>query len=163
MKLGEKVKVYFLVEYNSETEDKKDEIENLLHTAIKTSLSYMKFSYDAEISVTFVSDDEIQNLNKEYRNIDKSTDVLSFPLSEDFVNFDFNHDTNAALLGDIVISIDHVKSQAIEYNHSFARELSYLVVHSCLHLLGFDHENEDDKKIMREHEKNIMEKLQILR
>ena len=98
------------------------------------------FADPAEISVTFVDDDEIHRLNKEYRNIDRSTDVLSFPLGEDGV-YDTNLDTGAKMLGDIVISIPHALDQAERYGHSLQREIGFLTVHSMLHLLGYDHVN----------------------
>ena len=99
-----------------------------------------KFADPAEVSVTFVDDEEIHRLNKEYRNIDRSTDVLSFPLGEDGV-YDTNYDTGAKMLGDIVISIPHALDQADRYGHSLQREIGFLTVHSMLHLLGYDHVN----------------------
>ena len=98
------------------------------------------FEGSAEISVKFVNDDEIHELNREYRNVDRSTDVLSFPLGENGV-YDINNDTGAKMLGDIVISIDHAVMQAEQYGHSLEREIGFLTVHSMLHLLGYDHEN----------------------
>ena len=98
------------------------------------------FTDPAEISVTFVDDDEIHRLNKEFRNIDRATDVLSFPLGENGV-YDTNIDTGAKLLGDIVISIPHALDQADRYGHSLQREIGFLTVHSMLHLLGYDHVN----------------------
>ena len=98
------------------------------------------FEGPAEVSVTFVDDDTIHQLNLQYRNIDRSTDVLSFPLGENGV-YDINNDTGAKLLGDIVISIPHAVDQADRYGHSLQREIGFLTVHSMLHLLGYDHVN----------------------
>ena len=118
------------------------------------------------ITVTLTTPGKIQEINNEYRGIDKATDVLSFPMFEkeeleekikenDFICED--------ILGDIIISIDKVKEQAIEYNHSFERELSYMIVHGFYHLMGYDHIKEDDKKVMRPKEEKILETLKISR
>ncbi|MDD6022413.1 MAG: rRNA maturation RNase YbeY [Acutalibacteraceae bacterium] len=118
-----------------------------------------KFEGSAEISVRFVNDEEIQRLNKEYRNIDKSTDVLSFPLGENGV-YDINNDTGAKMLGDIVISIDHAVAQAEMYGHSLEREIGFLTVHSMLHLLGYDHEAGGLEAVrMREKEETVLTQL----
>lgn len=122
-----------------------------------------KFEGSAEISVKFVSDDEIQELNREYRNIDRSTDVLSFPLGENGV-YDVNNDTGAKMLGDIVISIDHAIEQADTYGHSLEREIGFLTVHSMLHLLGYDHEQGGLEAVrMREKEETALTQLGLKR
>lgn len=121
------------------------------------------FEGSAEISVTIVDDEQIHALNKEYRNVDRSTDVLSFPLG---INgeYDVNNDTGAFLLGDIVISIEHVIKQAELYGHSFDREVAYLTVHSMLHLLGYDHENGGMELVrMREKEEACLTQLGLPR
>ena len=100
-------------------------------------------------------------MNNQYRNIDKETDVLSFPMFEK-EELEKLENANQDILGDIVISIDKVKQQAEEYGHSFKRELAYMAVHGFYHLMGYDHMNEDDKKEMRQKEENILEKLKIL-
>ena len=118
------------------------------------------------ITVTFTTPRKIQEINKEYRGIDKATDVLSFPmfekdeLDEKIAKKDFE---NEDILGDIVISVEKVKEQAIEYGHSFERELSYMLVHGFYHLMGYDHIKEEDKKIMRPKEEKILETLKISR
>lgn len=122
-----------------------------------------EFDGSAEISVTFVDDDEIQKLNKEYRNIDRSTDVLSFPMGENGV-YDVNQDTGAKILGDIVISIHHAIDQADRYGHSLQREIGFLTVHSMLHLLGYDHVNGGIESVrMREKEETVLTKLGLKR
>ena len=122
-----------------------------------------EFDGSAEISVTFVDDDEIQKLNKEYRNIDRSTDVLSFPMGENGV-YDVNQDTGAKILGDIVISIPHAIDQADRYGHSLQREIGFLTVHSMLHLLGYDHVNGGIESVrMREKEETVLTKLGLKR
>lgn len=112
------------------------------------------------VNVVLTTSKNIREINKEYRNIDKETDVLSFPMfeKEELKNVNLK---NPDILGDIVISIEQVKNQAIEYNHSFERELSYMIVHGIYHLLGYDHLTENDKKQMRQKEEKILEQLKI--
>lgn len=118
------------------------------------------------ITVTFTNPTNIRELNKNYRNIDKETDVLSFPMYEKeelekmIAKNEFLHED---VLGDIVISIERVKEQAKEYGHSFKRELSYMLVHGFYHLMGYDHIEEEDKKEMRKKEEKILEILNILK
>lgn len=123
------------------------------------------------ISITLTNPEDIEKLNKQYRNIDKPTDVLSFPMFEkeeleEFIEKSSKvKDTNmqADILGDIVISIPRVYEQAEEYGHSFERELAYMVVHGFYHLMGYDHIEEEDKKVMREKEEGVLSKLGIKR
>ena len=114
----------------------------------------------AEISVTFLKSDKIQKLNYEYRGKDKTTDVLSFPMYESMDEFP---EEGELQLGDVVINKEQAQVQAEEYGHTFKREMVYLFVHSMLHLLGYDHEDKEDKKIMRKREEEIMEELDITR
>lgn len=121
------------------------------------------FSGSAEVSVTFVNDEQIRELNRQYRNIDKSTDVLSFPLGIDGV-YDINNDTGAQMLGDIVISMQHAVDQAEMYGHSLQREIGFLTVHSMLHLLGYDHESGGLEMVrMREKEETVLTQLGLKR
>lgn len=116
------------------------------------------------ITITLTTPKNIQKINKEYRNIDRATDVLSFPmfekdeLDEKIQKKDFEHED---ILGDIVISIEKVEEQAKEYEHSFERELSYMIVHGFYHLMGYDHIQEDDKIKMRPKEEKILTDLKI--
>lgn len=118
------------------------------------------------ISITLTTPTNIQRINKEYREIDKPTDVLSFPmfekeeLDEKIEKQDFEFED---VLGDIVISIEQVKEQALEYGHSFERELAYMIVHGFYHLMGYDHMVEEDKLIMRQKEENVLKMLEITR
>lgn len=121
------------------------------------------FEGSAEISVRFVDDEEIHQLNLEFRNMDKSTDVLSFPLGENG-EYDINYDTGAKMLGDIVISMEHAVAQAESYGHSLQREIGFLTVHSMLHLLGYDHEAGGIEQVrMREKEEHILTQLGVKR
>ena len=113
----------------------------------------------AEISVTFVDNKKIHELNKQYRHKDAPTDVLSFPMGENGV-YDINHDTGAKILGDIVISMEKAVEQAERFDHSLDREVGYLTAHSVLHLLGYDHERGGiDRVRMREKEEQVMTQL----
>ena len=118
------------------------------------------------VSITLTNPENIQKLNKQYRNIDKPTDVLSFPMFEkseiDDIILNKKFD-NEDVLGDMVISIPKVEEQAKEYGHSFERELSYMVVHSFYHLMGYDHIKEEDKAVMRPKEEFVLENLKITR
>lgn len=120
------------------------------------------FTETAEVSVTFVDNDTIRELNRLHRDIDSPTDVLSFPLGEAGV-YDINPDNGAKLLGDIVISVPRALEQAQEYDHPFTREIGFLTVHSMLHLLGYDHIEEPDGNIMRQQEKIILAGLDLNR
>lgn len=135
--------------------------KNLIRKAVRTTLRSEKFPDDAEVSVTLTDNDEIHVLNREYRGVDRPTDVLSFPMAEDDDNIgDFDMDKNAVLLGDIVVSVEKIEEQAKEYMHSFERELAYLVIHSTLHLLGYDHETgEEDEKEMTQKQDKIIESM----
>ena len=114
----------------------------------------------SEISVTFVDMEEIHQLNRDYREVDSPTDVLSFPQFDDLNDLP---EEGEIALGDVVICKDKAEEQAQEFGHSFEREIIYLFVHSVLHLLGYDHMDEDEKKIMRRQEKAVMEQLGITR
>ena len=114
----------------------------------------------AEISVTFLKSDKIQKLNLEYRGKDKTTDVLSFPMYDSMDDFP---EAGELQLGDVVINKEQAQVQAEEYGHTYKREMVYLFVHSLLHLLGYDHENKEDKKEMRKREDEIMEEMRIER
>lgn len=131
----------------------------LVRKACIATLVEENFSYNAEVDVTFVDDEQIKEYNNRFRNIDKSTDVLSFPLGQDG-NYDTNPETGNKMLGDVVISIEHALAQADLFGHGLRREIGYLTVHSMLHLLGYDHVNDGmQKTIMREKEESILKKL----
>ena len=118
-----------------------------------------------DISVSFVDLEEIHTLNRDYRAVDRPTDVLSFPMYErgEIPDSSQLFEGETLELGDVVICKDKAKEQAEEFGHSYERELIYLFVHSVFHLLGYDHEEDEDKKEMRAHEEQVMESLGILR
>lgn len=131
-------------------------VRMLVRRCCKAVLQNEGFTDMAEISVTFVDDETIHCLNKKHRNIDKSTDVLSFPMGENGV-YDTNLDTGAKVLGDIIISIEHAYDQAEKYGHTLQREIGFLTVHSLLHLLGYDHEDGGLQAVqMREKEEAVL-------
>lgn len=140
---------------------------------IDMALDMEDFPFESEVDITLTDDSAIQEINKEFRQLDKSTDVLSFPLIEyksagdfsDLENQDdiFNPETGEAMLGDIVISVEHVLRQAEEYGHSIKREYAFLIAHSMLHLMGYDHMTPPEAKVMEEKQENILNALNITR
>lgn len=134
------------------------DMNDKLYDVVKAVLDNEGLSMDYEVSITFVDKDEIHKLNREYRKVDRPTDVLSFPINEEFLIEGVD-----SMLGDIVICMDIAKDQAKEYGHSLDRETMYLTCHSMLHLLGYDHIEEDDKKIMRGKEKEVMKNLGVFK
>lgn len=135
----------------------------LIRRSCAAVLDNQNFADPAEVVVTFVDDEAIHQLNAQFRNIDRSTDVLSFPLGENG-KYDLDPETQALQLGDIVISVEHALRQSEEYGHSFEREMSFLTVHSMLHLLGFDHVNGGmEAAIMRDTEDAVMTALGVER
>ena len=137
-------------------------IRLLVRRCCNAALRLENFTEDAEISVTFVDNDEIRLLNKQHRNIDSATDVLSFPLGENGV-YDHN-ESGAAMLGDIVISMPKAVEQAELYGHTLQREVGYLTAHSMFHLLGYDHVNGGiEAATMREKEEDVLLKMGLTR
>ncbi|MDU2115220.1 MAG: rRNA maturation RNase YbeY [Peptoniphilus lacydonensis] len=133
-----------------------DEIKELIKKSVKAVLKIENLEENVEVSVSFVGDDEIKGLNRDFRGVDKVTDVLSFPIDDEFM-------IENKILGDVIINTKRVMEQASELGHTNERELSYLTVHSVLHLLGYDHMDEIEKREMREREKLAMKELSIYR
>lgn len=147
---------------------------DLINKTVTTCLEYLKCPFEAEVSITLVDNTTIKEMNKEHRDIDRITDVLSFPLIDfdmpgDFSfiteedNDYFNLDTGELLLGDIVISVEKAKDQAIEFGHSFERELGFLIVHSMLHLFGYDHMEDYEADLMFSLQESVLEKVGLVR
>ena len=148
--------------------------DEYVEKVILAAMDYVDCPYEAEINVLFTDNAGIHEMNREYREIDRPTDVLSFPMVEYSVagNFDnleeeqedcFHPETGELLLGDIVLSYDKIKEQAAEYGHSQLRELCFLIAHSMLHLFGYDHMEEDEREQMEQMQRDILDGLQILR
>lgn len=131
--------------------------EQAIIDVLEAVLAHEGVEADCEISMLITDNDGIRALNREYRDKDTPTDVLSFPQYDEIPNMPYLY------LGDIVISVERCEEQASDFGHSFEREFMYLTVHSCLHLLAYDHMNDDDKKEMRMREKAIMASVEILR
>lgn len=148
--------------------------EALAEEVISFVIEHEEFPYEAEVNLTLTDNEGIHEINRMYREIDAPTDVLSFPmlsygqagdfsaLEEDYED-NFNPDTGEIMLGDIVISTDRVKEQAKAYGHSEKREFAFLIVHSMLHLFGYDHMTPEDAAVMEPKQKQILEEMHILR
>ena len=137
-----------------------EELIEKIKDIILECLDYEGYDDDYDVSLSFVDNKEIHELNKMYRGIDRATDVLSFPMLSDD---EFEIELEEKSLGDIVISLERAFEQSIDYNHSFEREGCFLVCHSMFHLLGYDHDTEENTKEMREKEEYILNKLSITR
>lgn len=152
-----------------------EELVNIINEVCEKALRAEEVNIPYQISLLFVDNEEIRDINRETRGIDKATDVLSFPMldypkdkvfKEVYKDTKFNEiylDGEELVLGDMVLSLERAKEQSIEYNHSFNREVCYLVVHSILHLLGYDHMEDEEKKRMRKREEEILGDLNITR
>lgn len=135
--------------------------KRVIRSAVYETLEFLDFPYSAEVSVTLCDGEYIHSLNKKYRNVDKATDVLSFPLYEDGELDDIDY-TDVAVLGDVVISIPRAHEQAKEIGNTFLEEIAFLTVHSVLHLLGYDHErSEEDDRVQCELQREITARLEI--
>jgi probable rRNA maturation factor len=148
-------------------------LEETAHLVIDGALNYEKFPYECEISLTIVDSKTIKELNNEFRKIDKPTDVLSFPMLEfnapgDFSDVGDDPDTispesGEIMLGDIVLCKEKILSQAEEYGHSVRREYSFLIAHSMLHLMGYDHIDDDERMVMEKKQEEILQNVNITR
>ncbi len=143
--------------------DEKREADKIIRTCIRTALKMRKTAFPAEINVTLVDAEKIREMNREYRDKDAVTDVLSFPMHEfcngkplDDLSLEIATD-GRVFLGDVILNVDKAREQGETFGHGFGRECGYLTVHSVLHLLGFDHESgEEDRRLMREEEERIL-------
>ena len=136
-----------------------DELLEKINDIIVEALYYEGYDDNYEVSLSFVDNDEIHELNRDFRGVDRPTDVLSFPLLTD----EFDVELEEESLGDIVISLERALEQSKEYNHSFEREVCFLVCHSMFHLLGYDHDTDENTKDMRKREEDVLNKLNITR
>ena len=159
-----------------ETDDSFDfDYEEAAKSIIDQALDYLNCPYEVQLNLTLTDNEGIHAINKEYRQIDTPTDVLSFPLIdypepnvfpesiEDDAEDYFDLDTGELMLGDIIISVEKCKEQAKEYGHSELREYSFLIVHSMLHLFGYDHMEDDERTVMEEKQREILDKAGITR
>ena len=155
------MKIY--IDYTNEQDklEPPEDFERLIEDCTRAALEEEEITDDAEVSVTLVDNARIREMNAEFRDIDKETDVLSFPTGDE--SFEVDPDTDAILLGDIVISLEKAEAQAEEYGHSFRRETAFLITHSLFHLLGYDHMTKEDEAEMFAKQEKVLEKLGITR
>lgn len=144
-----------------------DNYNAIVEDIVAAALDFLKCPYECEVNVLFTDNDGIQELNRDYRDINSPTDVLSFPMLEydEVAVFDsfeehpedcFNQDSGELMLGDIVLNVDRIKSQAEEYGHTKRRELAFLVAHSMLHLAGYDHIDDEERQVMEQLQETIL-------
>ena len=163
-----------MIYIDNKFENKIDiDYEDIATKVIQKAEDFVECPYDCEVNLLITNNEEVHSLNKETRNIDSPTDVLSFPAIDfespaDFSkieddDFNFNPESGELVLGDIIISYDKVIEQAKEYNHSETREFAFLVAHSMLHLFGYDHMNDNERKSMESDQESILNDLNIRR
>ena len=155
-----------MVRFSDEQSLEHGVTEGWLERIVGQCLSYENIDYGCEVGVTFVDDDAIRTLNREHRKLDRKTDVLSFPMLSDVRSVektDIDPETGLVYLGDVVISVETAMRQAEEFGHSLEREIAFLTVHSMMHLMGYDHICESDRRIMRTHEEAVLDELNIKR
>lgn len=163
--------------FNIEVETDRElgfDYKKIMNDVINEVLDFEECPYEAEVNIILTDNEEIHKINKEYRGIDRPTDVLSFPMinylkPSDFSNVEdceedcFNPETGELILGDIILSVDKVFEQAESYNHSVIREFAFLIAHSMLHLCGYDHMEQDEAKLMESKQSEILTRLDIHR
>ena len=155
-----------MIEINYNKIEKMEREEVIIKKVVQAVLEEEKIVHELYINITLTNNEEIHIINKQYRDVDRPTDVLSFPMYEREEIPELRKEDNIfaeEILGDIIISIPKVREQAEEYGHSFERELAYLTTHGMLHLLGYDHMIDEEKEQMRKREEEILEKLNITR
>ena len=155
-----------MIEISYNQIEKQSNEEEIIQSVVETVLKLEKIKHDVSIYITLTNNEEIHKINKEYRDVDRPTDVLSFPMyeREEIAKLrEEKMDEIEEILGDIIISIPKIKEQAEEYGHSYERELAYLTTHGMLHLLGYDHLIDEEKVVMREHEEAVLTELKIMR
>ncbi len=158
-----------IIENEQDIIEVNDKLKDIINTAVEKSLEHEGFEIPSETSIVLTDDNGIHQLNKQYRDVDKPTDVLSFPILDILKgqinqdSGDIDKDKELILLGDIVISLETVKRQAEEYGHSFNRELAFLTTHGMFHLLGYDHMNEADEKEMLEKQEKVLRLMELAR
>ncbi|SEP89781.1 rRNA maturation RNase YbeY [Piscibacillus halophilus] len=152
------------IDFNDELNQITEEEKNWLSKLLQYAAEMEEVNSEAEMSVTFVNNTQIQDINREYRQKDQPTDVISFAMQESGENeMEIVGDNLPEHLGDIVVSLEKAKEQAEEYNHSYQRELGFLIVHGFLHLLGYDHQTVEEEKEMFERQEHILEEFGLKR
>ncbi|MDD6484168.1 MAG: rRNA maturation RNase YbeY [Clostridiales bacterium] len=159
-----------LITQNEQTNESfTHEQEQMIKRVCEAVMAREECNFDAQISLTLTDNKGIREINSEYRGIDRATDVLSFPMLEfdetgEIVESEFELDGDKVMLGDIVISLERAREQAQEFGHSYEREIAFLTAHSMLHLLGYDHvDDEEGERIMRKKQTEVLASLKITR
>lgn len=161
--------VELIIENEQNKEEFTTEMSSLIQTVCQKVMESEECDFDAQISLTITDNENIRQINNEHRGIDRPTDVLSFPMLEfdengDIIENEFEYDEDMIMLGDIVISMERAREQAIEFGHSFTREIAFLTAHSMLHLLGYDHvDDEEGERIMCQKQEAVLSGLGITR
>ncbi len=160
--------VELIIENEQNKEEFTPELSLLIKNVCERVMSEEECDFDAQISLTLTDNENIREINNEHRSIDAPTDVLSFPMLEfddegQIIDNEFEYDDDLIMLGDIVISLEKAREQSVEFGHSFTREVAFLVAHSMLHLLGYDHMEEEEERIMCEKQERVLISLGILR
>ncbi len=161
--------VDLIIENEQNKEEFTPELSLLIKNVCERVMSGEECDFDAQISLTLTDNENIREINKEHRSIDSPTDVLSFPMLEfdeegQIIDNEFEYDDDLIMLGDIVISLERAREQSIEFGHSFTREVAFLVAHSMLHLLGYDHvDDKEGEEIMCQKQEMVLTSLGILR
>lgn len=161
------------IEYETDVKLELD-YRTIITTVVEKAIELENCPYETELNVILTDDMAIREINRNYRDLDAVTDVLSFPLIDYTAAADFSHleekeedyfnpETGELLLGDIIISVEKVTDQAKEYGHSKERELAFLTAHSMMHLFGYDHMEEDERRLMEERQRKVLEELNIAR
>lgn len=161
------------IEYETEVKLELD-YKSIITTVVDKAIDMEECPYEVELNVFLTNNEEIREINKNYREMDTPTDVLSFPMVdydnpsdfskiEEYVQDYFNPETGELLLGDIIISVEKVIEQAHEYGHTQERELAFLVAHSMMHLFGYDHIEEEERMVMEQRQSKVLVELQIVR
>jgi len=165
-------KVELIIENEQHQVAVDEKLKGIIRDVVYKAIEVEQWDMPVEVSVTLVDNERIRELNREYRNKDSATDVLSFPMLEfdedhelirSYEAGDFNYDDEVFLLGDIVISLEKAVQQSEEYGHSLEREVGFLTAHSMFHLFGYDHEKEEDEKIMNEKQETVLRELSLIR
>ena len=165
------MKIWMSWENEAISEAEQEHQKQWFEKAVAVTMEEEGVNLPVEISITVTTAEEVHRINQEFRGIDRTTDVLSFPMIEytsenfldDIENGEWNPDTECVVLGDVILNYEQAVRQAEEYGHSTDREMVFLVIHSLLHLLGYDHMVEEEEALMRERQRHIMEVLNLPR
>jgi probable rRNA maturation factor len=152
-----------LISNNQDKREVTDSLIALITNVAKRTLKLEEVNKPVEISIALVDNGAIHQLNRDYRQVDSPTDVLSFPFVDDWKSWEPEPYEDIMMLGDVIISLEKAEEQAKEYEHSLERETAFLTVHGVLHLLGYDHESDEERQLMREKEEQVLSTIGLVR